>query len=344
MSPSGAAFGAAEAVVAPGQGFFVQRTEQKDEALSVSFTSAMQAQTRYGKKTGSRTFTIVVGTKQKMTTRVETIENDDNTTETVEVEVPVVDAEGNYEVEDITEDVVISSYEQDDEEGKAFPLKARTRGSADDELPGLVITARRDSLQSSALVMVRRTGSNDFLPGEDTEVFVTDDQRQVPTVYTLCGRLATAVNTLHELRCLPLGVESETDAPCALTFQGVELLGDSIALYDAREQTLTPIASGHRLTVSSQSTNRYFLVRGLSLDEAAEETHLLITAHERQVSIVASTDEPIVSVRCTDAAGRTVLTAAPQEGRYSFALPSGGVYIIEALTARDRATRKVVVR
>ena len=67
-----------------------------------------------------------------------------------------------------------------------------------------------------------------------------------------------------------------------------------------------------------------------------------IFGRQRQVTVVASTEEPIVSIRCTDAAGRLVYTAEPQVSTFSFALPTSGVYIIEAKTEKDRATRKIV--
>lgn len=332
------AFAAAEAIVAPGQGFFVQATTAGD-ATTITFTAAMQAQTRYGVKTGSQTFNVVVGTQQKM--EEVTATNDDG--ETVTYEAPMVDDEGNYVVEDITEDITISTYVQDTgTPGHSFPLRARTRADGA-SFPGLVITARRDSLQSSALVMQRQGASNDFLPAEDTETFISiDELKQVPTVYTLCGRLATTVNSIRDFRSLPLGVESASDAPCTLTFHGVEALGDSVAVYDARERTLTPITSGHQLTVSGQTQNRYYLVRGLTLEEAQRENNLQIFGRQRQVTVVASTDEPITSIRCIDAAGRLVYTAAPQESTHSFTLPASGVYIIEAQTARDRATKKLI--
>jgi hypothetical protein len=241
ITQDGTAFSAADAVLAPGQGFFVQATTAGG-STGIQFTDAMQAQTRFGKKSNEGTqFTIVVGTKQKMTTKTETITMEDNSTETVTVEVPVVDASGNYELEDITEDITIYSYVQDKGDGKDFPLKAPTRSADDADDLGMVITAERAEQQSSALVMQREGASNDFLPEEDTETFINSDLENVPTVYTLCGRLATTINSIHDFRSLPVGVESNSSSPCTLTFRGVETLGDSIAFYDALEQKLMPL-------------------------------------------------------------------------------------------------------
>ncbi len=375
-----AAFAATTAKLAPGQGFFVQKDPEttKTEPNAISFTADMQAKTRYGVKTKEETFTIVVGTKQKMTTKEETITLDDGTTQTVTVEVPEVDDSGNYVVQEITEDVTISSYVQDTETpGHQFALKARTRsGESTAEsteestavansslftLPSsLLITARRDEEQSSALVTVDGSATDDFLPTEDTELFlvdgtshslstlhpspVTNPSPSTLSVYTLCGRLATTVNSIREFRCLPLGVESASDAPCTLTFNGVEALGDTVAIYDAVERKLTPLESGMTVQVSGQTQNRYFLVNSLSIDEAAAETHIRITAQGLTAHVIASTQEPLTAVRCYDAAGRLVMTAQPMTAAYSFRLPMAGIYVIEAQTARDRRQLKVAVR
>ena len=253
-------------------------------------------------------------------------------------------------LQDITETVTLYNYKQEEltladlsTVDKEYPLKARTRGE-EANLLGLVITAERDKYQSSALVMQREQASNDFLPSEDTETFITSDLEHVPTVYTLCGRLATTINSIHDFRSLPIGVESNSDAPCTLTFKGVEMLGDSIAFYDALEQKLTPLKSGMTVSVSGQTQNRYYLVRSLIKEEAAAETHLQIFTEGLTAKVIASTAEPITSVRCYDTAGRLIHSASPQTSEYSFSLPIAGVYIINAETENDRKTIKLMAK
>lgn len=338
-------FVTANAVVTPGQGFFVQATTAGD-ATTITFNKAMQAQSRYGVKdyNNGTDYTIVVGTKQKMTTKTETVTTDSGT-EQVTIEVPEVDSDGNYVIEDITENVTVYSYVQTTETDKQYALKARTRSGEKDSPLGLVITAQRGDSQSSALVMLREGASNDFLPEEDTETFISsEDLKNVPMVYTLCGRLATTINSIHDFSCLPLGVESASDAPCTLTFHGVEMLGDSIAFYDAVEQKLTPLKSGMQFAVSGQTQNRYYLVRSLDQKEAAEETHIQIFTKGLVATVIASTAEPITNVRCFDTAGRLVYSASPQMAEYSFNLPAAGIYIIEAQTEADHKTKKVMTK
>ena len=317
IQQSSGAFEPADSIIAPGQGFFVQApTTNETTAITFNFNKDMQAQSRYGVKRGaSKSYTIVVGTK-------------------------IV----NNQPEEITNTVEINSYTQNG--NKKYPLKAPTRAAkAEGGSPlGLVITALRDGYYSSALVMQREQASNDFLPAEDTETFLNSDLKQVPTVYTLCGRLATTINSIHDFSYLPLGVESASDAPCTLTFKNVEALGDSVAFYDAVEKKLTPLESGMQFSVSGQTQNRYYLVRSLSKEEAAAETHLQIFTEGLTAKVIASTAEPITSVRCYDTAGRLIHQATPQTSEYSFSLPRAGIYIIEAKTENDRKTKKVLTK
>ena len=370
------------AVLAPGQGFFVQAKTGVIGDIDITFTDDMQAQSRFGVIDGNgRKFTYVIGQSQRTKKMYDA--NDDGIPDTEvtgnyeEGDIIIVDHDNNPEtpdipktvvlvpqyteqadpdnpeqtikipvLDDIEETVTLYNYKQEELDGthnKEYPLRTRGEGAMAN-LPGLVITAERDNSQSSALVMQRSNTSNDFLPEEDTETFINSDLVNAPTVYTLCGRLATTINTVHDFRSLSIGVESTSEAPCTLTFRGVEMLGDSIAFYDALEKTLTPLESGMQFSVSGQTQNRYYLVRSLNQKEAAEETHLQIFTEGLTARVIASTDEPITSVRCYDTSGRLICSAEPHTSEYNFTLQRAGVYIIEAQTENDRKTKKVLAK
>ena len=304
----------------------------------------MQAQSRFGVMDDGEEIRIEVGVKQDMKEVTETITMDDGSTQIITYEVPDYESDGvTLKTSPIYDYVKVYSYAQTTNDDLKYKLKDRTR-SEEANLAGLVITAERDGNQTSALVMQCEQASNDFLPTEDTETFITSDFENVPTVYTLCGRLATTINSIHDFRSLPIGVESNNDAPCVLTFKGVEMLGDSISFYDAVEQTLIPLKSGMQVSVSGQTQNRYYLVRSLIKEEAAEETHLQIFTEGLTAKVIASTAEPILNVRCFDTAGRLIHKASPQTVDYSFSLPRAGIYIIEAETESDHKTKKVMTK
>ena len=350
--------------------------------LTVNFNRGMQAQSRFGVKDAkdSTIYKIVVGQSQvtkKMydanddgipDTRIADDyegdmydSNNDGTPDKNVYIVPVYEQDGEGHdiltspvLTDIEDSVVIFKYKQetlDATHKKEYRLQSRQTRSIDEEpkeiatQTGLVITARRGREQSHALVRLRNGASNEFLPTEDTETFIcSEDLKNVPTVYTLCGRLATTINSIHDFRVLPVGVESDSDAPCTLTFTGVEQLGDSLSFYDAKEQKLTPLKSGMTFEVSGQTQNRYYIVRSLDKQEAADETHLLIFTEGLTAKVIASTAEPILSVRCYDTGGRLIHKANPQSQEYTFSLPMAGIYIIEAETENDHKTRKVLVK
>ena len=345
ISPSGNDFATAHKVLAPGQGFFVEaQVAFAGDSIDIVFNKDMQVQSRYGVKSGTgRTFEIEVG-REQVTQDVQVDVDNDGTPETV-TQIVYENDGVTPKTNAIMADVVIYDYVQTPDADKKYPLLARpTRGETANDLPGLVITAKRGDDQSNALVMLHNGASNDFLPEEDTETFINSDLEQTPTVYTLCGRLATTINSIRDFRSLAVGVESTSDAPCTLTFEGVELLGDSVSFYDAVEKKLTPLESGMQFEVSGQTQNRYYLVRSLDKKEAAEETHLQIFTEGLTAKVIASTAEPILSLRCFDTGGRLIHKANPQMPEYSFSLPIAGVYIIEAETENDHKVKKVMTK
>ena len=343
ISPSGGVFATDHKVLAPGQGFFVEAQDGVTGDIDIVFNKDMQVQSRYGVKSGTgRTFEIEVGREQETEEVTVDVDGDGNDETVTQV---VYDTNGVPVTSPIMAEVVIYDYEQTSDANKKYPLLARTtRGEAATNLPGMVITAKRGDDQSNALVRLRSNASNDFLPEEDTETFINSDLEQTPTVYTLCGRLATTINSIRDFRSLAVGVESTSAAPCTLTFNGVELLGDSVSFYDAVEKKLTPLESGMQFEVSGQTQNRYYLVRSLIQKEAAEETHIQIFTKGLTAKVVASTQEPIVSVRCYDTSGRLIHKADPQMPEYSFSLPRAGIYIIEAETENDHKVKKVMTK
>lgn len=227
----------------------------------------------------------------------------------------------------------------------ASPSRPGQNDTMQSQFVAFTIRAERNGLSSEAMVELSDKANNTFCPEEDMETFVVDGiTNNIPVVYTLCGRLATSINRIHDFKVLPIGVESASNAPCTLTFKGVEQLGDSVGFYDAVTQELTPLKSGMKFTVSGQTQNRYYLVSSLNEEKVAEETHLQIFTEGLTAKVIASTAEPITSVRCFDMSGRLIHTATPQTSEYSFSLPKADIYIIEAQTEKDRKTKKVMAK
>ena len=210
--------------------------------------------------------------------------------------------------------------------------------------PYLSIFAERDGDTSEAMVMMSSDASNKFCPGEDMETFVVSDiSSKIPVIYTLTGRLATSVNRIHDFMVLPIGIESNSDKPATVTFQGVENLGDSLMLYDAKTEELLPLKSGMKKQMPGRTQNRFFIVKGENLKEALDESNLQIYVNDGIITVVSATGQPITEIHAYDPSGRQVYTIKPNCAKHRFRLPDG-IYLIKANTDETRKVKKVMTR
>ena len=207
--------------------------------------------------------------------------------------------------------------------------------------PYLSIFAERDGDTSEAMVMMSSDASNKFCPGEDMETFVVSDiSSKIPVIYTLTGRLATSVNRIHDFMVLPIGIESNSDKPATVTFQGVENLGDSLMLYDAKTEELLPLKSGMKKQMPGRTQNRFFIVKGENLKEALDESNLQIYVNDGIITVVSATGQPITEIHAYDPSGRQVYTIKPNCAKHRFRLPDG-IYVVKANTDDTQQVKKV---
>ena len=211
--------------------------------------------------------------------------------------------------------------------------------------PFFLIKAQRAGNRSEARVIVSPDASNTFRPEEDMETFlVSDITSDIPVVYTLTGQMATSINRLHNFTCLPIGVESNSNENCVLTFTGVDHLSpltshpSPLLLYDAYLETSTPIEEGMSVCVPGQTQNRFFLVCG-NPQVGVAESKILIYDEGNRVHVVSTTTAPLTAVRAYDATGRLVYADTPDKTESVFQLPKG-VFVIEAATAANRKVQK----
>ena len=205
----------------------------------------------------------------------------------------------------------------------------------------MTISAQRDGNSSEARVMKSPNANNKFMPEEDLETFVVSDiTSNIPVVYTLTGRLATSINRIHDFMVLPIGIESNSDEPATVTFQGVEMLGDSLMLYDAKTGEAVPLHSGFTTRMPGRTQNRFFIVQGSSLKEALAESNLQIFGEDGIIVVTSTTGQPITDVRVYDAGGRQVYVAAPGRNEHRFRL-SKGIYVVKANTEDARQVKKI---
>ena len=204
-----------------------------------------------------------------------------------------------------------------------------------------IIHAERDGNQSDASVIKSAAASNQFLPEEDLATFtVSDISSSIPVVYTLTGRLATSINRIHDFMVLPIGIESNSDEPATVTFQGVESLGDSLMLYDAKTDEAVPLYSGMSTRMPGRTQNRFFIVQASSIQRAIAESSLQIYGEDGIVVVTSTTGQPITEVNVFDVGGRRVYSAKPDFSEHRFRMPKG-VYVVTAKTDALRQVKKI---
>ncbi len=231
--------------------------------------------------------------------------------------------------------------DDDDNSGNGNPAPPLTLSGS--QPMGLVITASRGNRKSTAVVRRSDRSRNAFVESEDVATYIDENRTDVPTVYTLCGRLATTVNRLHDFRVLPIGIESDSNEAVEVSFRGVETLGNDLQLYDAVTGELQPLRSGTVAAMPGQTQNRYYIISGDFKKELVSESGLHIFCEGGLATVVADGGEDITLVNAYDPAGRLVYTAEPKGAEHRFTLPSG-IYLIEARTADCKKTAKVGVK
>lgn len=215
-----------------------------------------------------------------------------------------------------------------------------TRSTAS-HTPTLRITAMRNGMTSSALVACRDNANSGFKHGEDAEALFDSHLADAPTVFTMSGDKAAAINVRKSLNGVPLGIESNDDSAVSLTFNGVENFSEELYLYDLLEDKSTPIiSSGSTVSISGKTVGRYYLVTS-DLSGGSIASTPVISIDGKSVSIV-SPAEDMTSITVNDVAGRRVYSDVNVGNSTEFELHQG-IYIINVETAKQQVKEKIVL-
>ena len=216
-----------------------------------------------------------------------------------------------------------------------------TRSTAS-HTPTLRITAMRNGMTSSALVACRDNANSGFKHGEDAEALFDSHLADAPTVFTMSGDKAAAINVRKSLNGVPLGIESNDDSAVSLTFNGVENFSEELYLYDLLEDKSTPIiSSGSTASISGKTVGRYYLVTS-DLSGGSIASTPVISIDGKSVSIV-SPAEDMTSITVNDVAGRRVYSDVNVGNSTKFELHQG-IYIINVETAKQQVKEKILIK
>ncbi len=211
------------------------------------------------------------------------------------------------------------------------------------------IRAKSEAGTTSAAISYGDAASDEYDPDEDV-ILLRDASwysDKLPMVYTVAGEKAVGVNRLKAQTVIPIGVELADSCSYTLTFAGVDNL-DSPMLYDAADETETPITEGFTLNMSGASHGRYF-IRTANIEEHGIEEDVAeysITAYSpANRTIVVSSNAGIESVEIYSVGGVLEKRAS---GNGSIACTvdgvDSGVAIVRARTSEGTFTKKITVR
>lgn len=229
-----------------------------------------------------------------------------------------------------------------------FTQDMQTLGGTGDGLRSanaLTITATTsDGRTSRAAVAYDMAASADYEVSEDAELFLDSNLGDVPMVYTVAGAMATSINRTSELYNIPLGVYGNKQEMVTLSFGGLNQFS-SATLYDAQEQTETPLREGKTVSVPAGTSGRYFLRAGTPTgNEVIARNAFLIYSVGGGKVMVTSSNTPLKDIRVYTMGGaqvRSIQASGMQQEIYL----NRGIYLI-TVSDQDglQETKKVLVR
>lgn len=229
-----------------------------------------------------------------------------------------------------------------------FTQEMQTLGGTTDGLRSanaLTITATTsDGRTSRAAVAYDMAASADYETSEDAELFLDSNLGDVPMVYTVAGTMATSINRTSELYNIPLGVYGNKQEMVTLSFGGLNQFS-SATLYDAQEQTETPLREGKTVSVPAGTSGRYFLRAGTPTgNEVIARNAFLVYSVGGGKVMVTSSNTPLKDIRVYTMGGaqvRSIQSSGMQQEIYL----NRGIYLI-TVSDQDglQETRKVLVR
>lgn len=209
----------------------------------------------------------------------------------------------------------------------------------------LTITATTtDGRTSRAAVAYSGMASDDYQSSEDAELFLDSNLGDVPMVYTVAGTMATSINRTSELYNIPLGVYGNKQEMVTLSFGGLNQFS-SATLYDAQEQTETPLREGKTVSVPAGTSGRYFLRAGTPTgNEVIARNAFLVYSVGGGKVMVTSSNTPLKDIRVYTMGGaqvRSIQASGMQQEIYL----NRGIYLI-TVSDQDglQETKKVLVR
>ena len=227
--------------------------------------------------------------------------------------------------------------------GKNVGLRSATAAASEKTLPQLRITASRGGVHNTALVAGLVTASDSYIEGEDAALLINEEVA-APQVYTLAGNQMTAINVTPELKDIPVGIYGKDASPVELSFK---LSGDmqNVTLVDKQSGKVYPVTDGLTLTVSGNTSGRYFLNGSIATSNEVIARNEIVCYANGNGQIVVSSVDPLTRISVYSVSGQRLryLDNLNMQTVYVKDL-APGIYIVKAESATQVYSEKMEVK
>lgn len=210
------------------------------------------------------------------------------------------------------------------------------------------IEATSERGTSKASVNYSATASDNYLRTEDAALLTGIGENAVPRVFTAADNMAITVNQLQGQTRIPLGVYADANEAVTLTFHNMDGFREP-ALYDAKNQTSTPLYDGYQVMVTGDNFGQYFitskgpLVTGIENVETAEDEIQVNSMIHRQVVVTANSGIEEITIY---SANGTLLRRVSPKGETTCTIDgvASGVAVVIVKTASNNETSKIIIK
>lgn len=227
--------------------------------------------------------------------------------------------------------------------GKKVGLRSATAAASEKTLPQLRITASRGGVHNTALVAGLVTASDSYIEGEDAALLINEEVA-APQVYTLAGNQMTAINVTPELKDIPVGIYGKDASPVELSFK---LSGDmqNVTFVDKQSGKVYPVTDGLTLTVSGNTSGRYFLNGSIATSNEVIARNEIVCYANGNGQIVVSSVDPLTRISVYSVSGQRLryLDNLNMQTVYVKDLVPG-IYIVKAESVTQVCSEKMEVK
>ena len=228
----------------------------------------------------------------------------------------------------------------------------------------LTLKAANGQGSSTASVNLSEAASDGYAAEEDATTLFDSNLSDVPVVYTVAGNKAVSIDTRPAIDIVPFGVAcvasnelvsvklSWSENSSKFTVDGLQFTDDGLQLtadnrlyvLDAVTGEMTEVTDGQSVSVQPNDYGRYFLTTRGDLTAIREATAKGIVVSVRNKTVTVRSSEPLTTVRVMTTGGNVVNSLSNCGTEASIPMAIGGVYLVEAQTANNKKTMKVMVK